>query len=222
MEQDDRDTSSGSPLFLAKRVPDLDTFLRQLAVRFTFAKPDFKILIVDATNDRAKPVKVNPLDIPLLPGSKIDLSSRPVIADDGTALQVSGWLGMAKEAYKNEEMMGVRIYARGKIAGVTRDFNQPAGFTGEFAMRSYLVGQVEAEWLDLDHGDDLSSYRPTGYSLGILSMGNSCGAGELNSSRKSPAFLVNLAECACGTNSCASPESRIGPKSVSVISRSHA
>lgn len=141
--------------FLAKRVPDLETFLRQLAVRFTFAKPDFKILILDATNDRAQAVKVNPLDIPLLPGSKIDLSSRPVIADDGSILPVSGWLGMAKEAYKNEEMMGVRIYARGKIAGVTRDFNQPAGFTGEFAMRSYLVGQVEAEWLDLDQGEDL-------------------------------------------------------------------
>lgn len=142
-------------MFLAKRVPDLETFLRQLAVRFTFARPDFKILIVDTTNDEAEPVKVNPLDIPLLPGSKIDLSTRPVIADDGSTLPVSGWLGMAKEAYKNEEMMGVRIYARGKIAGVTRDFNQPAGFTGEFAMRSYLVGQVEAEWLDLDQGDDL-------------------------------------------------------------------
>ncbi|WP_336194729.1 ATP-binding protein [Pseudomonas aeruginosa] len=141
--------------FLAKRVPDVETFLRQLAVRFTFAKPDFKILILDATNDGAKAVKVNPLDIPLLPGSKIELSSRPVIADDGSILPVSGWLGMAKEAYKNEEMMGVRIYARGKIAGVTRDFNQPAGFTGEFAMRSYLVGQVEAEWLDLDQGEDL-------------------------------------------------------------------
>mgnify|MGYP000849658981 FL=1 len=141
--------------FLAKRVPDLETFLRQLAVRFTFAKPDFKILILDSTNDGAKAVKVNPLDIPLLPGSRIDLSSRPVIADDGSILPVSGWLGMAKEAYKNEEMMGVRIYARGKIAGVTRDFNQPAGFTGEFAMRSYLVGQVEAEWLDLDQGEDL-------------------------------------------------------------------
>ncbi len=141
--------------FLAKRVPDLDTFLRQLAVRFTFAKPDFKILIVDATKKDAKPVQVNPLEIPLLPGSRIDLSSRPVFDDDGSILPVSGWLGMAKEAYKNEEMMGVRIYARGKIAGVTRDFNQPAGFTGEFAMRSYLVGQVEAEWLDLDQGDDL-------------------------------------------------------------------
>ncbi len=141
--------------FLAKRVPDQETFLRQLAVRFTFAKPDFKIMVVDAVTDGARSVQVSPLDIPLLPGSKIELAARPVIADDGSTLPVSGWLGMAKEAYKNEEMMGVRIYARGKIAGVTRDFNQPAGFTGEFAMRSYLVGQVEAEWLDLDNGDDL-------------------------------------------------------------------
>ncbi|WP_445979081.1 ATP-binding protein [Stenotrophomonas muris] len=141
--------------FLAKRVPDQETFLRQLAVRFTFAKPDFKIMIVDVATPGAAPIKVNPLDIPLLPGSRIDLASRPVMTDDDTALPVSGWLGMAKEAYKNEEMMGVRIYARGKIAGVTRDFNQPAGFTGEFAMRSYLVGHVEAEWLDLDNGDDL-------------------------------------------------------------------
>lgn len=141
--------------FLAKRVPELETFLRQLAVRFTFARPDFKILIVNATDGAAKPVQVNPLDIPLMPGTRIDLASRPVVSDDGTMFPVSGWLGMGKEAYKNEEMMGVRIYARGKIVGVTRDFNQPAGFTGEFAMRSYLVGQVEAEWLDLDQGDDL-------------------------------------------------------------------
>jgi len=141
--------------FLAKRVPDEETFLRQLAIRFTFAKPDFKIMIVDTATDEAKPVKVNPLNIPLLPGSKIDLASRPVIADDGTTLSVSGWLAMSEKAYKNEEMMGVRIYARGKIVGITRDFNQPAGFTGEFGVRSYLVGHVEAEWLDLDNGDDL-------------------------------------------------------------------
>jgi hypothetical protein len=141
--------------FLAKRVPDLETFLRQLAIRFIFTKPDFQISVVDATNDGSEPAKVDPLDIPLLPGSRIDLSNRPVHADDGSMLPVSGWLGMAKEAYKNEEMMGVRIYARGKIVGMTRDFNQPAGFTGEFAMRSYLVGQVEAEWLDEDQGEDL-------------------------------------------------------------------
>lgn len=130
--------------FLAKRVPDTETFLRQLAIRFTFARPDFKILIVDSTISKAKPIKVDPLNIPLFAGTKIDLKDRPVLADDGSKLPVSGWLGMAKEAYKNEEMMGVRIYARGKIVGITRDFNQPAGFTGEFAMRSYLVSADEA------------------------------------------------------------------------------
>jgi hypothetical protein len=141
--------------FLAKRVPDEETFLRQLAVRFTFARPDFQISVLDSSKDDPRPVKVNPLDIPLSPGTRSDLSTRPVIADDGTEYPVSGWLGMAKDAYKNDEMAGVRIYARGKIVGVTRDFNQPAGFTGEFTMRSYLVGKVEAEWLDLDDGEDL-------------------------------------------------------------------
>lgn len=153
--QEKSGTSIRLTSFLAKRVPDTETFLRQLAVRFTFAKPDFKILVVDTNDPNPLAVNVDPFDIPLLPGSKVDLASRPVVDDDGQELAVSGWLGMAKEAYKNEEMMGVRIYARGKIVGVTRDFNQPAGFTGEFAMRSYLVGQVEAEWLDLDQGDDL-------------------------------------------------------------------
>lgn len=141
--------------FLAKRVPDCETFLRQMAVRFTFARPDFKIVIDDTHDREAKPVQVSAIDIPLLPGSKIDLADRPVFGEHGDPLPVSGWLGMARDAYKNEEMMGVRIYARGKIVGVTRDFNQPAGFTGEFGIRSYLVGQVEAEWLDLDDGDDL-------------------------------------------------------------------
>lgn len=141
--------------FLAKRVPDAETFLRQLAVRFVFARPDFSIFVEDTTQPKTKPLKVDALKIPLLPDTKINLANRPVIDDDGATLPVTGWLGMAKEAYKNEEMMGVRIYARGKIVGVTRDFNQPAGFTGEFAMRSYLVGQVEAEWLDLDDGEDL-------------------------------------------------------------------
>jgi hypothetical protein len=141
--------------FLAKRVPDQETFLRQLAIRFTFARPDFRIFVVDIAKGKAAAVQVSALDIPLLPNSRLDLANRPVHADDGKTYPVTGWLGMAKEAYKNEEMMGVRIYARGKIVGVTRDFNQPAGFTGEFAMRSYLVGQVEAEWLDLDEGEDL-------------------------------------------------------------------
>lgn len=136
--------------FLAKRVPDQETFMRQLAVRFTFARPDFQISVIDKEDSAGRPLKVKHLDIPLLAGTRVDLATRPAMTPEGEPLEMSGWLGMAKEAYKNEEMMGVRIYARGKIVGVTRDFNQPAGFTGEFAMRSYLVGEVMAEWLDDD------------------------------------------------------------------------
>jgi hypothetical protein len=141
--------------FLPKRVPDRDTFYRQLAVRFVFARPDFEICVLDTRTAGAKAEKINPLDLPVLAGTLIDLSDRPIHTDSGETLPVSGWLALAKEAYKNEEMAGVRLYARGKIVGVTRDFEQPAGFTGEFTMRSYLVGLVEAEWLDLDDGEDL-------------------------------------------------------------------
>jgi hypothetical protein len=142
--------------FLHKRAPDADTFHRQLARRFAFARPDFKIVVEDTRDPASNPPKgVQPLSIPLMDGARIDLATRPITADDGAVLPVSGWIGLAKEAYKNEEMAGVRIYARGKIVATTRDFEQPAGYTGEFTTRSYLVGEVHAEWLDLDDGEDL-------------------------------------------------------------------
>ena len=50
-------------------------------------------------------------------------------------------------------MAGVRIYCRGKIAAQTRIFNMRAGFTGEHDIRSYLVGELNADWLD--EGEDL-------------------------------------------------------------------
>jgi hypothetical protein len=142
--------------FLPKRVPDAETFHRQLASRFIFAQPDFKIFVEDTKDPFANPKKqVAPLDVAIVKNTRIDLASRPVTAEDGEVLAVQGWLAMAKESYKNEEMAGVRIYARNKIVATTRDFEQPAGFTGEFTVRSYLVGEVYAEWLDLDNGEDL-------------------------------------------------------------------
>ena len=88
--------------------------------------------------------------------TRVDVSEQPVpLPDEQRALPVSGWMGLAKGAYKNEEMAGVRIYARGKIVATTRAFGQSAGFTGEFTVRSYLVGEIHAEWLDEDEGDDL-------------------------------------------------------------------
>ncbi|MDT5268423.1 MAG: hypothetical protein QOH49_609 [Acidobacteriota bacterium] len=141
-------------IFLPKRVPDRDTFHRQIAARFAFAKPDFAVYVDDLT-DKGKDSlkKVERVSIPFHPVTYIDVSSRPVITEEGDSLPVTGWLAMAKDSYKSEEMAGVRIYAREKIVATTRDFEQPAGFTGEFTIRSYLVGEVTAEWLD--EGEDL-------------------------------------------------------------------
>ena len=61
---------------------------------------------------------------------------------------LTGWAAYAKEPYKDDLMAGVRIYCRGKIAAQTHIFNRKAGFTGEHNIRSYLVGELRADWLD--------------------------------------------------------------------------
>ena len=141
--------------FQRKRVPDQETFKRQLARRFGAPKSDFEILIEDlrgATNNQSV---VTSLDIPVVETTRIKLDARPVPTDQGLTLPVTGWIGMAQQGYKHEELAGVRIYARNKIVATTRDFGLMSGFTGENTLRSYLVGEIHAEWLDEDIGEDL-------------------------------------------------------------------
>lgn len=143
--------------FLPKRVPNAATFHRQMAQRFGLSLPDFKVRVEDTRNPQKNlPFKIGSLEIPLMDGTRVDVSEDPVpLPEEDRFLPVSGWMGLAKGAYKNEEMVGVRLYARGKIVATTRAFGQSAGFTGEFTLRSYLVGEIHAEWLDEDGGDDL-------------------------------------------------------------------
>lgn len=138
--------------FLPKRVPAKETFTRQVARRFALARDDFKIVIEDSRQSQT--FDVPKFDVPINDATKIDIDSRPVPFGDAN-LPVTGWLAFGKQAFKDEEEAGVRIYSRGKIVAATRDFEQPAGFTGEFTARSYLVGEVHAEWLDEDTGEDL-------------------------------------------------------------------
>ena len=153
-------TQSGTTLrllnFLPKRVPDRETFHRQLASRFGLQQATFRIVVED-TRDQGQnpPFDVGSFEIPTMKNTYVDVSTEPVELGEGRQLPVTGWMALAQDAYKNEEMAGVRIYARRKIVATTRDFEQPAGFTGEFTLRSYLVGELHAEWLDEDDGEDL-------------------------------------------------------------------
>ena len=142
--------------FQRKRVPDQKTFLRQLARRFGAQQSNFKIVVEDLRDPEGKQsAEVKPIDIPVVEETRIDLDGRPVPLEDGKTLSITGWIGMAKEGYKHEELAGVCIYARNKIVATTRDFGLMSGFTGENTLRSYLVGEIHAEWLDEDSGEDL-------------------------------------------------------------------
>ena len=141
--------------FLPKRVPSAEVFMRQLERRFALAATDFDVIVRDSRRPAEPPLTMQKFQIDVVEATRIDLSNMPVPVANSTLLQVSGWVAMATESYRNEEMAGVRIYARGKIVATTRDFEQRAGFTGEFATRSYMVGEVHADWLDDDDDDDL-------------------------------------------------------------------
>ena len=72
------------------------------------------------------------------------------MSHDEVFYAVTGWMAYSKQPYRDELMAGVRIYCRGKIAAQTMVFNRRAGFTGEHSIRSYLVGELYADWLDED------------------------------------------------------------------------
>ena len=139
--------------FLPKRVPPAEVFLRQLARVFR-GTTDFEIAVLNLRERLFGAQPLPPFEIEVDEQTRVRLDNRPVPCGD-RELAVSGWVAKAKSAYKNDEDVGVRIYARNKIVATTRDFEQSSGYSGEFVIRSYLVGEVVADWLDVDDHDDL-------------------------------------------------------------------
>ena len=151
--------------FNHRKVPGLDVLGRQLAQRFGIRSKDWQIQLVDSTKSGVPPHAVGDFDIETMPNTKLQFQpDGAVLGPDGnpaTDLRagfehedefrtVTGWMAYSKAPYKDELMAGVRIYCRGKIAAQTSIFNQRAGFTGEHNVRSYLVGELHADWLDED------------------------------------------------------------------------
>lgn len=147
--------STGTTLILRRfnrrRVPIGEELNRQLAARFGLSQVNWAVRLKDSTGENDS-FELGTLKVDLLDDTCIDVSTKPLIVDD-RRLPTTGWVAYAKAPYKDEVMAGVRLYARKKIVAQTRDFDIKSGFTGEFKMRSYLTGEIHAEWLDED--DDL-------------------------------------------------------------------
>ncbi|MGA2257457.1 MAG: ATP-binding protein [Thermoguttaceae bacterium] len=162
-----------------RQVPALEDFERQLSQRFGIASSDWRITLVDALKTDGDPQQsrtVGQFEVATMPGTTLRFeatktargrikhravdSSGEKLDDldagfkyEDTFYPVTGWVAYSQHPYKDYLMAGVRIYCRGKIAAQTNIFNLKAGFTGEYDIRSYLVGELHADWLD--EADDL-------------------------------------------------------------------
>lgn len=169
--------------FYHRIVPDIDDLARQLAQRFGIGTSNWTIKLVNnqtASNAVNKERTVGSFDIVKMEDTeiqfheetnpdgseKLPLSWRAFASNgnirtdieagftvDDVFYPVKGWVAYAKEPYRDDLMAGIRIYCNGKIAAQTSIFNRKAGFTGEHDVRSYLVGELHANWLD--QGEDL-------------------------------------------------------------------
>lgn len=167
-------------VFDHRRVPTIEDFERQLAQRFGLSTPDWKIVLRDSQKrpgDDDYERIVGQFETKIKPGTQVVLRQRlgtstesrnagdfEVVGPEGvnvseisagfvfedTFYPITGWIGYAAQPYKDDLMAGVRIYCRGKIAAKSPVFNLKAGFTGEHDVRSYLIGELHADWLDED------------------------------------------------------------------------
>jgi hypothetical protein len=165
-------------IFGHRWVPTIDEFERQLAQRFGLPSGNWKITLRDSQKKpgddsyervvgtfdldvkkhtkitfsaipKAKPDSRDPADYKVEGPKGVTLDTlEPGFSQEGAFFPVTGWVGYAEKPYKDDLMAGVRIYCRGKIAAQTAVFNLKAGFTGEHDIRSYLIGELHADWLD--------------------------------------------------------------------------
>lgn len=134
--------------FSRKRVPSRDELNRQLAGRFGLERSDWRVCVKNASA-LSEQFTLGQLKIDLMDGTRIDLANRPV-QFESSFLPVTGYVAYSDKSYKDANMAGVRIYARGKFVAQTMDFGIVTGFHGEFKLRSSIVGELHAEWLDED------------------------------------------------------------------------
>ena len=151
--------------FNYRKVPAPDILARQISQRFGIKSEDWRIRLVDNTQSDAPAQEIDEFDIETMANTRLTFQpKKAVLNPDGTRATdltagfeyegmfypVTGWMAYSKAPYKDDLMAGVRIYCRGKIAAQTSIFNHRAGFTGEHSIRSYLIGEVHADWLDED------------------------------------------------------------------------
>lgn len=163
--------------FYKREVPRIDVLGRQLSQRFGISSCDWRIVLIDITktdDDENFSKEIGAFEVVTMPDTKIrfepDRNAYAVDSNifpdlkagfdhDGKFYSITGWAAYAREPFKDALMAGIRVYCRGKIAAQTTVFNRGASFPGEYSIRSYLVGELHADWLDEQEEDLIQTDR---------------------------------------------------------------
>jgi len=143
----------------AKRRTGEQSFRRSMERRFSLDANKMRVFV---NGDPLKRFNT-PVDI-RFPRDGVPLKASIEVSDDGWAIEeipypteddpdatreVRWWLGFTKTPIPDEDMRGVSILARGKLAQRPFMFERALGTTGQLG-QEYLIGEVSADWLD--HG----------------------------------------------------------------------
>lgn len=162
--------------FLRRQVPPKERLSGQIGRRFGFSimeQDDWSLTLKDSEDDEDEGTLLTGETVPLMSGTKLlfnspkptnrtqnssKTSARDELGEDlnvdaGFYLDeefypISGWMAYSDKPVKGDHNAGVKIYCRGKVATSTPTFNLSSGFTGEWDVRGYLVGELHCDWLD--------------------------------------------------------------------------
>lgn len=143
-----------------KKAVNQDQFMRSMSRRFAINKSDMLVKINGEELNRFQiPVQIRfPRDGKPSDDIEVDAKNewaREVLPVAGGE-EVRWWFGFTEKPLAEDLQQGVSVLTRHKMAQRPFRFEKAQGTTGQLG-QEYLVGEVEAEWLDegLDIEDDL-------------------------------------------------------------------
>jgi hypothetical protein len=160
-DPDDKELESGTRVrltrLLVKRKINEQRFVRSMSRRFSLSQTEMNVFINGSQLSR--------FDVPTqfrFPSDGVP-DGREVKVEDGWAVEELGneeeirwWIGFTEKPIEEDYLKGVSVLARGKLGQRPFTFERSQGTTGQLG-QEYLVGEVQADWLDRgkDIEDDL-------------------------------------------------------------------
>ena len=141
---------------LLKRALSEIQFMRSMSRRFALSQSEMKIFINGTELSRFEtPTEIRfPKDG--VPDGVDDVIDGWALQTLGNGKQIRWWIGFTAKPIEEDYLKGVSVLARGKMAQRPFSFERSQGTTGQLG-QEYLVGEVEADWIDegTDVEDDL-------------------------------------------------------------------